>query len=167
MKYELRVVVEKVSVGSQTVVKRDTIEGYEVQPPSSILGLGLRHEEQLVLLGKVQNSLLAEQSKLIESGHDVCLKCGEKLNKLGFTKSNFHAVFRDHKAGIQKHKCCNSACNWQSSSTTTFVFGTSIHPDLAKLRCEQGILHIYRAAQQNLEKITVHRRRVNSHQGEG
>jgi hypothetical protein len=43
------------------------------------------------------------------------------------------------------------------------VFGTSIHPDLAKLQCEQGALYSYREAQTNLEKLTVHRRQVNNH----
>ena len=71
MEYELRVVVEKVSVISQEVVKRDTLKVYDVKAPASILELGLRHEEQISLLGKVQNSILAAQSKLIDPGHDV------------------------------------------------------------------------------------------------
>lgn len=163
MEYELRVVVEKVAVSSQTVVNRDTLKVYDVQAPESILELGLRHQEQISLLEKVQNSILAEQSKLIDPGHDACPKCGQQLSKLGFTKSNFHAVFSDHKVRIQKHKCRNAECDWQSSPTTTSVFGTSTHPDLAKLQCEQGALYSYRAAQHNLEKLTVHRRRVNNH----
>jgi hypothetical protein len=31
------------------------------------------------------------------------------------------------------------------------------------LQCEQGALYSYREAQTNLEKLTVHRRRVNNH----
>ena len=60
-------------------------------------------------------------------------------------------------------KCSNPDCHWQSTPSTTSVFGTSIHPDLAKLQCEQGALHSYRKAQSNLEKLTVHRRPVNNH----
>ncbi|MEO1387386.1 MAG: ISKra4 family transposase [Cyanobacteria bacterium J06634_6] len=163
MDYELRVVVEKVAVSSQAVVKRDTLKVYAVKAPDSILGLGLRHEEQILLLGQVQTAILAEQSKLIDPGYDTCPKCGGQLNKKGFTKSNFSAVFSDHKIGIQKHKCRNPECDWQSTPTTTSVFGTAIHPDLAKLQCEQGALYSYREAQTNLEKLTVHRRRVNNH----
>ena len=37
MEYELRVVVEKVLVSTQEVVKRDTLKTYEVKPPGSIL----------------------------------------------------------------------------------------------------------------------------------
>jgi len=109
---------------------------------------------------KVQNSVLAAQSKLIDTGYDVCPKCGDKLNKTGHAKSNFHAVFTDHQVGIQKRR--NPECDWQSTPTTTSVFGTSIHPDLAKLQCEQGALYSYRQAQ-NLEKLTVRRRSVNNH----
>lgn len=36
MDYELRIVVEKVAVSSQEVVKRDTIKIYDIQPPKSI-----------------------------------------------------------------------------------------------------------------------------------
>ena len=66
MDYEFRVVVEKVSVSSQTVVKRDTLKIYDIKPPESILDLGLRHEEQISLVAKVQNASLAEQSVLID-----------------------------------------------------------------------------------------------------
>ncbi len=55
MDYEFRVIVEKVSVTSQKVVERDTIKVYDIKPPESILDLGLRHEEQISLLSKVQS----------------------------------------------------------------------------------------------------------------
>ncbi|MEO0804280.1 MAG: ISKra4 family transposase [Cyanobacteria bacterium J06642_2] len=163
MDYELRVVVEKVAVSSQEVVKRDTLKVYDIKAPESILELGLRHQEQISLLEKVQNSILAAQSKLIDTGYDRCPRCGGKLNKRGFAQSKFQAVFTDHKVGIQKHQCRTPECKWQSTPTTTSVFGTSIHPDLAKLQCEQGALYSYREAESNLEKLTVHRRQVNNH----
>jgi hypothetical protein len=81
MDYELRVIVEKVAVSSQEVVKRDTIKSYDIQRPESIVDLGLRHAEQISLLEKIQNALLAEQSVLIDSGGEVCPKCGQKLRK--------------------------------------------------------------------------------------
>jgi len=70
-------------------------------------------------------------------------------------------VFTDHQVGIQKHKCRNPECDWQST-TTTSVFGTSIHPDLAKCNASKA-LYSYRQAQSNLEKLTVRRRSVNNH----
>lgn len=163
MEYEFRVIVEKVSVASQEVVKRDTVKTYDIRPPKSILDLGLRHSEQISLLTLVQNGLLAEQSALIDCGYDACPNCGQKLKKNGFLQSNFHAVFSDHQLRIQKHRCNNPECNWQSTPTTTTVFGTDIHPDLAKLQCEQGAIFSYRDAQTNLEKINCTRRRVNNH----
>ena len=66
MDFELRVVVEKVAASTQEVVQRDTIKVYDVNPPETILDLGLRHAEQISLLEKVQNAILAEQSKLID-----------------------------------------------------------------------------------------------------
>lgn len=163
MDYEFRVVVEKVSVSKQEVVKRETIKIYDIKKPESILDLGLRHEEQISLLSKVQSVLLAEQSVLIDTGVKECPKCGSKLSKYGFMESRFHAVFSDHKLRMQKHLCKNPDCNWQSTPTTSTVFGTDTHPDLAKLQCSQGALHSYREAQNNLEKLNCQRRSVNNH----
>lgn len=136
MTHELRIIVEKVSVSSQEVVKRDTIKVYDIQSPASIIDLGLRHAEQISLLEKVQNALLAEQSVLIDTGVDVCPNCGEKLKKLGYRESDFHAVFSDHKLRVQKHLCSDAECRWQSSPSIKALFGTKVHPDLAKLQCE-------------------------------
>lgn len=82
----------KVSVASLEVVKRYPVKIYEIRPTKTILDLGLRHVEQISLLTKVQNALLAEQSALIDLGYDACPNCGQKLKKNGFMQSNFHAV---------------------------------------------------------------------------
>lgn len=161
--YELRIIVEKVAVSSQEVVKRDTLKIYDVKRPESILDLRLRHAEQISLLEKVQNALLAEQSILIEPEIKVCPRCGHSLKKNGHRTSELHAVFSDHELSIQKHKCNNPACNWQGSPTVTSLFGASIHPDLAKLQCEQGALYSYREAEHNLERINCKPRGINNH----
>ena len=161
--YELRITVEKVAISTQEVVKRDTIKIYDIEAPKSILELGLRHAEQISLLEKVQNSLLAEQSVLIEADPKFCPNCGQKVKKNGTYPSSFHSVFSDHKLRIGKHHCTNPECRWSTSPTTKSVFGTNIHPDLAKLQCEQGALFSYREAQGNLEKLNCKPRRINNH----
>jgi hypothetical protein len=62
---------------------------YDVKAPESILELGLRHEEQISLLEKVQNSVLAAQSKLIDTGYKRCPKWDQKLHKRGFALSKW------------------------------------------------------------------------------
>jgi len=163
MEFELRIVVEKVSISTQEVVERNTLKTYDIEAPPSILELGLRHSEQISLLSKVQNSVLAEQCKLLRKDEKTCPKCGSKLGRNGTTKSKFHAVFSDHQLTIQKHRCQNPDCRWQQSSTTNAVFGSNIHPDLAKLQCEQGANFSYRQAQENLEKINTAHRSINNH----
>lgn len=115
------------------MVKRDTIKVYDIKRPESILDLGLRHPEQISLLEKTQNALLAEQAVLINLGYASCPNCGQKIKKNGYTQSQFHAVFSDHTLRVQKHRCSNSDCDWQIFPTITSTFGTNIHPDLAKL----------------------------------
>ena len=134
MEYELRITVEKVSVSSQEIVKRDTLKIYDVKRPETILDLGLRHAEQISLLEKIQNALLAEQSVLINLGYARCPNCGQKIKKNGYTQSQFHPVFSDHTLRVQKYRCSNPDCDWQSLPTITSAFGTNIHPDLAKLQ---------------------------------
>jgi len=163
MEYELRIIVEKVSVSNQEVVRRDTIKTYDVERPESILDLGLRHAEQISLLEKVQNAVLAEQASLLDSGNKICPKCGQKLKKNGSRTSSFHAVFSDHQLKIQQHCCENPECSWRSSPTVNSLFGTSIHPDLGKLQSEQGALYSYREAQKNLEKVNCKPRSINNH----
>ena len=93
MDYELRIVVEKVAISSQEVIKRDTITSYALQCPTSIVELGLRHAEQIALLEQVQNSVLAEQLRLLAPGMPGCPTCGNTLKKIGYKTSKFHAVF--------------------------------------------------------------------------
>ena len=153
----------KVAVSTQEVIQRDTVKVYDVIPPESILDLGLRHSEQISLLEKIHNALLAEQSKLIDRDRKTCPNCGQKLSRNGYTQSKFHAVFSDHELQIQKHRCHNPECRWQRVPTITSMFGTNIHPDLAKLQCEQSALFSYREAQSNLDKLNTYYRSVNNH----
>jgi hypothetical protein len=53
MDYTLRIVVEKVAISSQEVIKRDTITSYVLQCPTAIGELGLRHTAHIDLLEKV------------------------------------------------------------------------------------------------------------------
>ena len=163
MDFELRIVVEKVAVSSQEVVKRDTITSYALQCPTSIVELGLRHREQISLLEKIQDILLTEQSVLLDHAMHVCPRCRNPLKKNGYKASEFHAVFSDHTLHIQKHLCSNPDCRWHSTPTIKSLFGSNIHPDLAILHCEQGAWYSYREAAKNLETWNGHPRRVNNH----
>jgi hypothetical protein len=163
MDYELRIIVEKVAISSQEVIKRDTITSYALQCPTSIVELGLRHAEQIALLEKVQNIVLAEQSRLLDPGMPVCPTCGNTLKKNGYKASKFHALLSDHIVRIQKHHCSHPDCRWHRTPTITSLFGTNIHPDFATIQCAQGALYSYRAAEKNLEQWHGHPRRVNNH----
>ncbi len=153
----------KVAVSTQEVIQRDTVKVYDVNPPESILDLGLRHSEQISLLEKIQNSVLAEQSKLIARNLKTCLNCGQKLSRNGYTHSKFHAVFSDHELQIQKHRCNNLECRWQRVPTITSMFGPISIPIWHSLQCEQGALFSYREAQSNLDKLNPYHRSVNNH----
>jgi hypothetical protein len=163
MDYELCIVVEKVAVSSQKVIKRDTITSYALQRPTSIIELGLRHAEQISLLENVQNILLKEQSVLLDYDPHVCPACGNPLKKNGYKASDFHAVFSDHTVHMQKYHCSHPDCRWHRSPMIKSLFGSNIHPDLAILHCEQEALYSYREAEKNLEQWNGHPRRVNNH----
>ena len=128
----------------------------------SILDLGLRHEEQIELLQKVQDQILNLQSPQICTKTTHCPRCGSKLTKSGYKTSEFNAVFTDHKVAVQQKRCVN--CHWHHTPSIRSEFGTAMHPDLAKLQCEIGSSHTYREAQKILNKKACHSRRVNNHE---
>jgi hypothetical protein len=127
------------------------------------MDVGLRHTEQIALLEKMQKGLIEEQAVRIDIGYEHYLNCGQKIKKNGYAHSQFHAVFSDHQVRLQNHRGSHPTCRWQSFPTIASVFGTNIHPDLAKLQCEQGALYRYREAESNLEKVNAHHRGVNNH----
>lgn len=120
------------AVESQKVVKRDTLEVYEVVSPKSVLDFGLRHTEQISLLQKIQDAILSEQTVYLNPDYTVCPKCHQKLKKNGHQNSDFYAIFSDHKLKLQKHLCKNPDCRFHSTPSIKSLFGTNIHPDLAK-----------------------------------
>jgi hypothetical protein len=81
--HELRIIVEKVSVSSQEVVKRDTVKIYDIINPENILDLGLRHGEQISLLEKIQNALGSVTNRTSISDLKYILK-------VGFCKNSFY-----------------------------------------------------------------------------
>jgi len=88
--YELRVIVEGIrdfKKSSSAILSKFTIS----KPTSGVRG----YEEQISLLERVQNSVLAAQSSLTLATSIV----QSVIN--GFAQSKFHAVFTDHKVGIQ------------------------------------------------------------------
>jgi len=126
------------------------IEGF-IKDVESIVDLGLRHNEQIELLKKVQDQILKIQSPQICSKLVKCPRCGGKLSRNGFKESEFNSVFTDHAVAVQ-HKRCYS-CGWSHNPSIRSKFGTTMHPDLAKLHCEMGSEYTYRCAQEILDKM--------------
>ena len=139
-----------------------TLMEQPIKEVKSIISLGLRHEEQIELLQKVQDQILTLQSSQVSIDVKDCPKCGRKLQKSGYKKSEFNSVFTDHKISVQ-HKCCRK-CHWSHTPSIRSEFGTSMHPDLAKLQCEVGSKHSYRSAQEILDRQSFNPRRVNNHE---
>jgi hypothetical protein len=91
----------------------------------------------------------------------ACPACGGKLIRKGFSKSDFHSVFTDHKVSTRK-QCCNR-CDWKSIPSILSLFGTTMHPDLNKLQCEIAANKSYRDASRSLNKMSYNVRRINNH----
>ena len=105
MSVTLRIVVESVDDTSQKILSREVIKDTPIKPVESIIDLGFRHQEQIDILQKVQDALLNQQSQFLEEKYDACPKCGNKITRRGFKKSEFHSVFTDHKVGTRKLHC--------------------------------------------------------------
>ena len=143
-------------------IKKVIIEKGQVKTIKSLLDLGLRHEEQIKILSKIQDTIIAQQSPQLATRLDSCVQCGSKMIKGGYNQSDFHAVFTDHKVKTQRQICNN--CGWRNIPSVKSLFGTASHPDLVKLQCETGAEHTYRDAQVILNKQSLVKRKINNHE---
>jgi hypothetical protein len=157
----VRIVVESVDAISQEVLKRDVIRDKSIEAVKSIVDLGYTHQEQIDILQKVQDALLNQQSDYLQEELNCCPKCGGKMSRKGFCKSEFHAVFTDHKVGTRRLIC--TQCGFSSTPSIQSLLGTSMHPDLAKLQCEISAQHSYREAENILDKKSASMRQINNH----
>jgi len=162
--YGLRLVVEKIDLENpKKIITRDELSTIPIKKAKNIIDLGLRHQEQIDILKMIQDSLLAEQAVFLKPDIDECAECHSELFASGFHTSKFHAIFTDHEIKIQRKKCKNKACASSITPTVKSVFGTSVHPDLYRLQCEQGSKHSYRKAEDNLSDMCCQKRSVNNH----
>lgn len=138
-----------------------TIDDDTIKPVKTILDLGLRHKDQINLLQKIQDQIIKLQTIDLQEDIDSCPNCGHSLQRRGHTKSEFHAVFTDHKVPVRRLQC--NHCNYKSIPSITSLFGTAIHPDLAKMQCETGAIHSYRRSQEILNLQACGKRKVNNH----
>lgn len=161
MAVRFQILVECIDEESKEVVERKMIHDKLVEPIQTIMELGFRHNEQINILQKIQDSLLENQSNFLQENIDQCPECGNNLQRHGFKKSEFHSVFTDHSVGVRRLKC--GKCNWRSVPSVQSLLGTSVHPDLAKLQCELASDHSYRETQDILDKKAAVCRKINNH----
>jgi hypothetical protein len=121
----------------------------------------LRHSEQIDLLRQIEQQLLDKQSIYLKEELSNCPKCSGKLYKSGYVKSDFHAVFTDHKVSTSRQVC--KLCNWTSTPSVRSLFGNASHPDLVKIQTELGANHTFREAQKLMNLFSNTQRSTNNH----
>ncbi len=141
-------------------IDNDIIISSKIQEPKIILELGLRHNEQIEILQKIQDSILNKQSEYLKEDINYCPKCGNKLHKNGINKCSFNSVFTDHKVPVHRQICGN--CKWSSVPSINSLFGSHMHPDLIKLQCEEASKQSYSKAKLSLNLKACKTRKVNS-----
>ncbi len=160
--YVLRVVIEKIDLdANEAIIDRTPLTDIKINPPKHIIELGLRHQEQINILQSIQDKLLLEQSFFLKPEVTKCEKCNGNLASNGYNTAKFHALFTDHELKLQRKKCSN--CKTSVVSSVKSIFGTSIHPDLYRLQCEQGAKHSYRKAEDVLTSMSNTKRDINNH----
>jgi hypothetical protein len=122
--------------------------------------LGFTHREQIDLLQKCQDSLLKSQAEFLKPPSDNCPHCSHKLGNGGYQESDFHSVFTDHRVKIKRLKCPN--CKRYVIPSVQSLFGSVIHPDLAKMQCELSSDHSYPETTTILTKLACGYRKINN-----
>lgn len=160
MTQQIRIIVETLNDAGD-VTGKDIIMTKSVVKPNTIIDLGFRHSEQIDLIRHIQQKLLDKQSIYLKEDLDSCPKCGGKLYKSGYVKSDFHSVFTDHKIAAGRQIC--KLCKWTSIPSVRSLFGDASHPDLVKIQCEIGSNHTFRDSQKLMNLIANTERSTNSH----
>lgn len=160
MKKEICITVDLIEDGE--TIKSKVIIKQNVQAITSIKDLGFNHQQQINILKGSQEELLKAQSAFLKENISQCPKCGAKLKFVGYTFSDFHSVFTDHKVGVRRQKCCNKSCGLTSVPSISSLFKTSLHPDFAKLQTETACSHTYRETQKILNGQSYHPRKANN-----
>ena len=160
MAQQIRVTVESLD-DAGCVISKDVVMTKVIVKPDHIVDLGLRHAEQVDLLRHVQQKLLDNQSIFLKDDSSTCPKCSGRLHKSGSVKSDFHAIFTDHKIAVGRKVC--KSCNWTSTPSIRSLFGNASHPDLIKIQAELGANHTFRHAQKLMNLFSNIKRSINSH----
>jgi hypothetical protein len=156
----IRFVAEIFDPKTETVSERIVIIEKEIKSPKNLMELGFTHCEQIDLLQKGQDALLKNQSAFLKPPSDKCPHCSHKLGKGGHQESDFHSVFTDHRVTIQRLKC--PKCNKYVIPSVQSLFGSVIHPDLAKMQCELSSDHSYPETTAILTKLACGYRKINN-----
>ena len=141
-------------------INNDVITSGKIMVPKEIVDLGLRHNNQIEILQKIQDSILNKQSEYLKEDINYCPKCGNKLHKNGINKCSFNSVFTDHKVPVHRQLCGN--CKWSSVPSINSLYGSHMHPDLIKLQCEEASKQSYTKAKISLNLKACKTRKVNS-----
>jgi len=91
--YELRIVVEKVAISSQEVIKRDHDHQLRSAVSHIIVELGLRHAETDSPAGASTKQRISRTISLACPGNAWLPHLRDPLKKNGYKTSSFHAVF--------------------------------------------------------------------------
>ena len=160
MAHKIRIRVEILDENDNTI-ENEIIKTSQIKKPDSLLDVGYRHNEQIEILQSLQDALLKQQSVYFREDVDHCPNCQSKLVKQGYTKAQFNAVFTDHKVNVARLYC--KQCNWKSIPSILSLFGTTVHPELSKLQCENAATRSYRDAAQSLHQLSNQTRKINNH----
>jgi len=160
MAHQIRVIIESLNDAGE-VISKDIVMTKNVTKPNHSIDLGFRHSEQIELLKHIEQQLLDQQSIFLKDDLSVCPKCSGKLYKSGYVKSDFHAVFTDHKVAISRQVC--KLCKWTNTPSIRSLFGDASHPDLVKIQTELGANHTFREAQKLMNLFSNAKRSTNSH----
>ena len=161
MNLSVHVIVETINEAGE-VKSHSVINIKSVTPPCSLAALGYRQAEQIEILQHIQQTLLDEQSYFLQENTPKCPRCNSKITRNGYVKSNFHGVYTDHKVATRKQICLK--CKWKSIPSIDSLFGSAIHPDLAKIQTEMGAKHSYRDTEHILTLLSSKKRSINNHE---
>jgi hypothetical protein len=159
MKTQIKIIAQEIDVDTNRIISEHTVYEKIAEAPKKINDLGFSHKEQIEILSQSQEAIVQAQTTAINDKNNICPHCNKKTMKKGKFKSDFHAVFTDHKVTMQRTQC---TCGWQSKISVDGTYDSALHPDLVEMQSLFGAENSFQKTELFLAKKCCQNRPINN-----
>ena len=159
MRTQIKIIAQEIDIDTKQIINEHTVYEKIAGAPKKINDLGFSHKEQIEILSQSQEAIVQARATAINAKNNTCPHCHKKTMKKGKFKSDFHAIFTDHKVILQRTQC---TCGWQSKISVDGTYDSALHPDLVEMQSLFGAENSFQKTELFLAKKCCQERPINN-----